>query len=227
MARPILVWDLPTRVFHWSLVASFATCWLTSESERLRAVHITSGWLLLALIAFRLLWGVMGSRHARFSDFITGPAAVLDYLKGLASGQIRHYVGHNPAGAVAIVLILLLGLGTGVSGYLASGDGGKMLEEAHEALASGMLAVVVVHVLGVIVSSYLHRENLARAMVTGMKQGEAEDGISGSQRLVALLLVAALAGFGWALWNGHLPGLLEQGQQIVKEKHHDGHHHEH
>jgi cytochrome b len=107
----ILVWDLPVRVFHWLLVASFAGAWLTAEGEQWRLLHVSLGYTVLGLVAFRLVWGVFGTRYARFSSFIRGPSAVARYLGNLMHGRPQHYTVHNPAGAVAIVALLLLGLG--------------------------------------------------------------------------------------------------------------------
>jgi cytochrome b len=171
MTNRILVWDIPTRIFHWSLALSFATAYITAESERWRDVHVISGYLLLGLIAFRLVWGLVGSRHARFADFVRGPAAVMRYLRSLLSGRPEHHVGHNPAGAVVIVLLLALGLASGASGWATYNEiGGDLLEELHEALAGAMLALVGIHLAGVAVASFLHRENLVKAMVTGYKK---------------------------------------------------------
>src|SRR5512139_2829983 len=108
-AKGILVWDLPTRVFHWLLALSFAGAYVTAESERWRLVHVTLGYTLGGLLVFRLLWGLMGTRHARFASFVRGPAAVLRYLRSLVSGHPEYYTGHNPAGALAIVALLVLG----------------------------------------------------------------------------------------------------------------------
>lgn len=166
----VRVWDLPTRLFHWSLALSFATAFLTAESERLRDIHVMAGYAVAGLVAFRLLWGFIGGRHARFADFWPTPSRLLAYLNSLVAGRPQHYVGHNPAGAVAIFLLLGLGLASAASGWAIYEDiGGHWLEELHEGAANGMMAVVVVHVAGVVVSSWLHRENLVRAMITGWK----------------------------------------------------------
>lgn len=169
-ARTVKVWDILVRVFHWSFAASFAGAWLTAESERFRDVHVFLGYTMLGLVAFRILWGVVGPRHARFSNFVRGPAVVARYLRSLVSGRPEHHLGHNPAGAVAIVLLLALAVLAGASGWAVYNDlGGEWLEESHEFLASAMLAVVAVHLAGVAVASWLHRENLVRAMLTGRK----------------------------------------------------------
>lgn len=200
MKASILVWDLPTRLFHWLLVLSFAGAWLTAESERYRDIHVMLGYTLLGLIAFRLLWGIAGTRYARFSGFVRSPAAAAQYLKSLISGKAEHFVGHNPAGAIAILLLLLLGIASGISGWMTYNEmGGEWLEEGHELFSSLMLAVVGLHIVGVVAGSLAHRENLARAMVTGYKEGRPGEGIQKRQLIPAMVLLLAVAGF-WGLW---------------------------
>lgn len=198
-ARPVLVWDLPTRVFHWSLAVCFAGAWLTSDSERQHLLHLLFGYSLFGLVLFRLVWGLVGSRYARFSDFLRGPGATWRYVVSMAQGRPAHYVGHNPAGAVAIWLLLGLGLATAGVGIAMVTGSGEALEEVHEALATSMLVVVGLHLVGVVAGSVLHRENLPRAMVTGRKAGlRPEDGIARPSLLVGGVLLLALAAF-WAL----------------------------
>ena len=168
--KSVRVWDLPTRVFHWSLVASFATAFLTSESERLRDIHVIAGYTLAGLIVFRLLWGFIGGGYSRFAEFLPTPRKLIDYLKSLIDGKPQHYVGHNPAGAVAIFLLLGFGMVAAASGWAVYEDvGGHFMEELHEGAANGMMAIVGIHIAGVIVSSWLHHENLVLAMITGWK----------------------------------------------------------
>ena len=167
----IRVWDLPTRLFHWLLAGTFAGAWLTADSERWIDVHTTLGYAFAGLIAFRLVWGFIGTRHARFSSFVPGEGPVLSYLKSILKGKPRHYVGHNPAGGWAVLALLGLGALTAFTGWLTFNDyGGHWLEELHEGAASAMLALVFVHVGAVIVSSLIHRENLVRAMLSGFKR---------------------------------------------------------
>jgi cytochrome b len=195
----IRVWDAPTRVFHWLLVFCFAGAYLTAESERWSLVHVTLGYTLGGLIAFRLLWGMVGTRYARFSSFVQGPAAVLKYAKSMVVGAPKHFVGHNPAGAVAIVLLLVAGIAIVATGYATYNEiGGDWLSELHEASANAMLILVGVHIAGVVVASWLHKENLARAMVTGFKQGQAAQGIRRVWVSVAVLLLAAVLAY-WYL----------------------------
>lgn len=198
----ILVWDLPVRVFHWLLALSFAGAYVTAESEVWRLVHVTLGYTVAGLVAFRLVWGLVGTRHARFAAFVRGPAAAWRYLRNLADGRPEHHVGHNPAGALAIVALLTLaGVVTG-SGWVRYNEwGGEWLEELHELAANGMLALVLLHIVGALASSVLHHENLVRAMVTGRKAGDPAQGIPRAWRPLGALVLACVLGF-WALqWN--------------------------
>lgn len=170
MNPKIRVWDLPVRLFHWLLALSFAGAFLTAESERLRNVHVALGYTMLGLVAFRLLWGLVGTRYARFGSFAYGPRAVLSYVKSLFTRSPQHYLGHNPAGSWAIYALLGLSVLAGASGYATyNGAGGHAMEEVHEAMANGLLALVAVHVVGVLASSLLHGENLVRSMINGYK----------------------------------------------------------
>lgn len=205
----VLIWDLPIRVFHWLLAMSFLGAFLTAESERWRDVHVMLGYTMLGLIGFRLMWGVIGTRYARFSSFAFGPRSVARYLKSLLSRSPQHHLGHNPAGSWAIYALLAIAVATGLSGYLTFNEiGGDRLAELHEGAGNAMLAVVLVHIAGVVVSSFLHRENLAAAMVNGRKTGRPADGIRYRHRIVAALLALATLGFwvGSADYLGLIPG---------------------
>ena len=120
--RKVLVWDAPVRVFHWLMVASFAGAYLTAESERWRLAHVTLGYTMAGLVLFRILWGLVGTRHARFSSFVRGPRAIKSYLVALLRGRPEHHVGHNPAGALAILLLLGLTLAITASGWATFND---------------------------------------------------------------------------------------------------------
>lgn len=104
----VKVWDWPVRVFHWTLVASVMGAYFTGESEDYERLHQTLGWVAAGLIAFRLVWGLIGTRYARFTEFVRGPAQVWAYLKSLRSDQPQHFVGHNPVGAVAVIELMSL-----------------------------------------------------------------------------------------------------------------------
>jgi cytochrome b len=198
--KKILVWDLPVRLGHWLMVAGFCTAWLTGDSESWRLVHVVAGATVLAVAAFRLPWGFIGSRYARFVDFVRGPSAVKDYATSLLRLEPAHHVGHNPAGGWAIVLLLGLGIVTGLAGWAIYNDiGGHLLEEVHESLATAMLTVVLVHVAGVFSGSLLHGENLVRAMLTGRKEGPADAAIASTRPVAAIVLLAWVAVAGWLI----------------------------
>lgn len=204
----ILVWDIPTRIFHWLLVLCFVIAYLTSESERWQLWHVTAGYTFGALLLFRLIWGVIGSRYARFSQFVRGTGSVLGYLRTLLSSKPDHYTGHNPAGAWAILGILGLGLLTVLTGWASFNDYGDWIGELHEGIVNVLLLIIVIHIVGVLVSSLLHRENLVRAMVDGYKRGAAVEAIRYPQWIVGILLIGGLVGFLWALLSSRLPWLM-------------------
>ena len=144
--QQILVWDWPVRVGHWLLVILFALAWLTGDSEEWRLVHAALGGALVGILLFRVLWGLIGTDHARFSSFVRGRQAVWGYVASLLVPASRHrepaYAGHNAAAGWAILALLGLGLLTGVSGWVAyQGEAWEGLGEVHEFLASAMLGV--------------------------------------------------------------------------------------
>lgn len=198
--KNILVWDWPVRLGHWLMVGGFILAWLTSESETWRLVHAFSGSVVIAVALFRLPWGFIGSRYARFVDFVRGPGSVVDYLRSLIRLEPAHHTGHNPAGGWAIMLLLGLGIATGLVGWAMYDElGGEWLEELHEGLAATMLTVVFIHVAGVISGSLLHGENLVRAMITGHKQGSPEEAIPSARPLAAIFLLVWVAAASWWL----------------------------
>jgi cytochrome b len=204
--RNILVWDIPTRLFHWLLVVSFVGAFATGESEQWRHTHVLLGYTAGGLIVFRLFWGLIGTRYARFSSLPLHPRAVLRYLRSMRSGSPEHHTGHNPAGSWAILAILTLVAATVVSGWAALVKIGPEMGDLHEGLSNVAVGLVVVHVAAVIISSLLHRENLVRAMFTGFKRGASwEMSAESPNRVVAVLVLAAVA----ALWAGWIPVVSE------------------
>ncbi|MEQ1527933.1 MAG: cytochrome b/b6 domain-containing protein [Methylococcales bacterium] len=177
----IKVWDLPLRIFHWLLVAGFFVAYLTEDE--LLTVHVWAGYLVFALLIFRLLWGFIGNEYAKFANFLCSPLQSIAYIKDLMAAKARRYIGHNPAGAAMIVLLLISLILTTLTGFAVYGadqaagplaaigpNNEKLWEEVHEFFANLSLFLVVVHVLGVAVESFIHKENLAKAMVHGYKK---------------------------------------------------------
>ena len=185
--QEIKVWDPLVRLFHWSLATAFFIAYL-SEDDWLD-LHVLAGYTIAGLLVFRLLWGFIGTRHARFSDFVCPPREVLAYLKSMVLFHPKRYIGHNPAGG-AMVIALLLSLSmtvlTGLSVYGSEEMAGPLaglfanapefvgnvFEELHEFFANFTLFLVVFHVIGVILAGLQHGENLVRAMINGRKRAE-------------------------------------------------------
>jgi cytochrome b len=213
----IKAWDLPIRLFHWGVAICFGIAWLTT-GDRWLDFHVFTGYLLGGLLLFRLYWGLFGEPNARFRDFAFGWGAARSYLLATLKGRPERYLGHNPAGSWAIWLMLSLLSFLVVSGLLTLGfeerhgpfagwlgfSAGVVLHRVHEILAWMMVGVVAVHLLGVLVESLLHRENLAAAMLTGNKRGQGGAPTVRTRRGVALLilLLAPLFAGGW--FKGYL-----------------------
>lgn len=175
----VKVWDLFTRIFHWSLVASFTIAYLSAEE--IETLHIWAGYAAAALIASRLVWGMVGSNYARFTQFVKSPASVLRYLGTIATGREARYIGHNPAGGAMVVTLLAMLAGLSVTGVLMTTptfEHSEALEDIHEVLANATLGLVVLHVAGVVLASVRHHESLVRAMITGRKRAPAGNDVA-------------------------------------------------
>ncbi|PWC36451.1 cytochrome b/b6 domain-containing protein [Azospirillum sp. TSO35-2] len=203
--REVRVWDLPTRLFHWALVGAVAVAVLSAELDVL-SVHMLAGETVLALVLFRLAWGVVGSQTARFADFVKGPRAILDYLKrARAGGEAAFTLGHNPLGALMVVALLLVLLVQASSGLfasddvlvdgplvpLASGAVVSALSTVHRVLANGIFALVGLHVVAVFFYLLVKKDNLIRPMVTGRKAVPVP--VTEPRRAPAALALAILA----------------------------------
>ena len=178
------VWDLAVRIGHWTLVVAFFAAYFT-EDEFL-TVHVWAGYVIGAVVCFRLLWGFVGGGHAQFSDFVRSPMAALEYVTSLVRNKSQRYIGHNPAGGIMILLLLMFLFVTVFSGVVLYGieegagplaawvsayaDSEDLWEEVHEVFANLTLLLVVMHVAGVLMSGRAHKENLIKAMLTGRKK---------------------------------------------------------
>ncbi len=167
----VRVWDPFVRVFHWSLVALFIGAFVTGDEAT--NAHVAIGYGIAALLALRVVWGFIGPRHARFSDFARSPREVMAYVRDVALMKAPRHVGHNPAGGamiLALILMLAATCATGVAMTTSAFWGSKIMEEVHEVLANATVALIVLHVAGVAIASLMHRENLVKAMFTGRKR---------------------------------------------------------
>lgn len=167
----VKVWDPFVRVFHWSLATLFIAAYVSGDE--VEKVHIAAGYGVAGLIALRIIWGFIGPRYARFSNFVQSPRKILIYMREVAMFRAPRYLGHNPAGGAMIVALLVLLIGLSITGFMMTTNafwGAKWIEEIHEAFANLTVGLVVFHVLGVLLSSFGHRENLVQSMVTGRKR---------------------------------------------------------
>jgi len=181
-ATDVKVWDPLVRLFHWSLLAACVVAYLTQEENY--DLHLYAGYAVLGLVLFRVLWGLVGPRHARFTDFLYGPGAVIRYLRGLWRSPATRYLGHNPAGGAMVIKLLLTLLVITVSGVAldaAENRAGPLaatrlflyrdqIIDLHVVSTNVGLGLVALHLLGVLHASIAHRENLVRALITGRKR---------------------------------------------------------
>ncbi len=172
MSAPELkVWDPVVRIVHWTLAASVATAWFVTTGR----VHDIAGYLVLALLAFRTVWGFAGPQRARFADFIKSPGVALRYARDLLAGREPRYIGHNPLGGWMILALIGAGILTSVSGWLYTTDafwGVAWVETVHVVSAYSILVLVALHVVGVVFTSIRQRENLVASMIHGKKRSD-------------------------------------------------------
>ena len=173
-ADTVRVWDPAVRVFHWAVVTGCVLNLFILEEGK--TLHRYVGYTIAALVTLRIVWGFVGTRHARFADFVPRPSAVLAYGRALVRGREPRFVGHNPLGALMMLALMLLLALTAGSGFMMTLDafwGVKWVKELHAVLANAILVLAGVHALAAIVESVRHRENLVLSMVTGRKRADA------------------------------------------------------
>ncbi len=183
----ITVWDPLVRFFHWALVSAFVIAYITEDD--LITIHSWAGYLILILLCIRFIWGFVGTQHARFSDFVYSPGNIIKFIKETLHLSAKRYLGHNPAGGAMVILLMLSLLVVSISGVILLGaeeQAGPVahwftqseskwsdsLEEVHEFFANFTLFLVFLHVVGVLVESLIHKENLVSAMITGLKKND-------------------------------------------------------
>ena len=208
--QDILVWDFPVRIFHWLLALSFAGAWLTSESEAQQLIHYAFGYSACAIILFRIVWGIVGTRYARFTQFIKGPTETGRHLKSLLIGRQSPGPGHNPAGALVMIALMILILLISLTGYWIVKDVlGELMSGAHEAISNLAFGIVLLHVAAAIIMSFLQKENLVKSMFTGLKQGVPEQAIRYPMVLIGIGLAFAYVYCFYLVVNSSLPSLTQ------------------
>jgi cytochrome b len=201
----ILVWDLPTRAFHWMfalvVAAALGIALAVDDDSTLFQIHMLLGLVAGFLVVLRLFWGGVGSRYARFSSFLFGPRALLDYLLGVGRDTAARHIGHNPGSTYALYAMLALGLGLAVTGPLVASQEG--LEELHEIMAYALLAAVGAHLAGIAIHTIRHRENIAMGMIHGKKAGEPAQAIASPQGLAGLAFAVLVLGWSGMVFGGY------------------------
>lgn len=210
----IRVWDLPVRLTHWALVACVIALYATGEYGWLSLEwHFRFGYLLLALVLFRLVWGLVGSEHARFADFVRGPRSVIAYVRNWNRGEQPHKLGHNPLGALAIVAMLALLLTQAISGLFSNDEiewygplSERISVEAsawwtdwHHLIQKLLLALIVLHLLAIAAYRFIKRDNLITPMLTGRKSVESGTDARWRSPWLALLIFLICMSAVWAL----------------------------
>jgi cytochrome b len=182
LSSQVYVWDRFIRAFHWTLVVGFAVAYLTEDDNL--DLHVWAGYVVGGLVVARVVWGFIGPAHARFSDFMASPATTLRYIRDLMFLRAERHIGHSPGGGAMILLLLGFLAATVATGLVVYGgeqqagplagmftkDFAESFEEVHEIAANITLALVLAHIAAVILASFVFRENLVRAMITGYKR---------------------------------------------------------
>ncbi len=204
-----LVYDLPTRLFHWSFVFLFIVAYVIGnvfdDDSPIYAYHMLAGLTLGFVVLLRIIWGFIGSRHARWSQFALNPVDLIQYFKGILSGSMKRWAGHNPASSWAAIIMIVCAIGLATTGYLMTGAGLKhQFEEIHEILANVFLFTAIAHVAGIILHTLRHKEMIGLAMVSGKKDEVPEnEQISSAHHVIGFLFIVFILSFAGYLYKNY------------------------
>ncbi len=204
-----LVYDLPTRLFHWIFAGLFITAFVIAKTiddeSPIYSYHMMAGLILSFTVWLRVLWGLFGTKHAKFSGFALKPMDLIEYFKGIFSGSKKRWAGHNPASSWAALTMMILALGLGLTGYLmTSGPDKETYEDIHELLANGFIIVVILHVAGIILHTIRHKEMIALSMITGKKDQVPTDQVIASPKTAfGILLIALVVAFAFNIFKNY------------------------
>lgn len=192
----VLIWDEPTRVCHWLLAVCFAGAYWTADLDDWESVHATLGYTASGLALFRIVWGFVGTRYARFSESLQSPAAVARYVVQMPHGWGKRYMGHSPVSSIFVVVILSLALVLGATGWMArDAFSSASIVQLHDGVAYMALGLIGLHMAGVVLSNWRAGESLLLPMLNGTKLGNPSEAIHKTWRSVAVLIIAAVSGF--------------------------------
>lgn len=202
-----LVYDLPTRLFHWLFAGLFLTGFIIAKTVDVESLwfsfHSLAGLTLGFVVTLRIVWGIFGTHHARFTDFALNPIDLFNYFKGILTGEKKRWAGHNPASSWAAIIMMLLALGLAITGYLmSSGPNKEDFEDFHELFANGFIVVVILHVAGIILHTIRYREMIGLSMFDGQKENVSNDEtIDSSKSAFGILLIGLVVVFGLNLFK--------------------------
>lgn len=209
--RQQLVYDLPTRFFHWLFVSLFLTAFVIAKTVDDESVvysyHKMAGLTLGFLVVLRIIWGFVGTQHARFSGFALRPVELVEYLKGIVTGNKKRWAGHNPASSWAAIVMMAMALGLATTGYLmTSGPNKETFEDIHEILANGILITAIMHITGLSLHTMRHKDMIGLSMMDGKKDGISnQEVIASTKPVFSILLVSFVIGFAVLLAKNFNP----------------------
>lgn len=207
--RQHLVYDLPTRLFHWLFAGLFLTGFIIAKTVDDESpwfnYHSLAGLTLGFLVLLRIIWGLFGTKHARFSGFALNPAELVNYFKGLLTGGKKRWAGHNPASSWAGLTMMFFAVGLVVTGYLmTSGPNKESFEDAHELFGNGFIVIVVLHIAGIVMHTIRHQEMIGLSMIDGKKQDIGMDQtIPSSKTPFGILLIGLVVAFGLHIFKNY------------------------
>lgn len=206
-----LVYDVPTRIFHWLFTALFLIAFIIAkqvdDESPYYAYHMLAGLTLGSAVLLRIIWGFVGSQHARFNDFVLSPTELIAYFKNIFASGGKKWAGHNPASSWAAMVMMGLALGLGVTGLLMASGQKEALEDVHEVLANTFFITALLHIAGVIFHSLKHKDALGFSMIDGKKTGvPSNEAIPSAHRTAGLIFLVIALSFGFYLYRSYDPG---------------------
>lgn len=208
--RNQLVYDLPTRFFHWLFVGMFIVAFFigktVDDESPVFTYHMLIGLVMSFAVVLRIIWGFFGTKYAKFSSFLLNPVSLFNYFSGMLTGKSMRSLGHNPASSWAALVMMALGAGLGVTGYLMTTGNKETFEDLHEILANTFLIVAIMHIAGIIIHTIKHKEAIGLSMVDGKKQAvEGETMISSSRPAVGVIFLILVAIYSFNLYRNFNP----------------------
>lgn len=209
--RKQLIYDLPIRIFHWVFSALFVVALFIAKAiddeNPAFSYHMMAGLMLGGLVVLRIIWGLIGTKYARFSSFALNPTDLIGHIKGILTGDKKRWSGHNPASSWATLIMLGSAMMLAITGILMTSGAKETFEDVHELFANAFLVTVLLHIAGVLLHALRHQDGIALSMVHGKKQGtDDQPEISGHRPVVALLLIVLMSAFGsYLLINYNTP----------------------